>query len=623
MSIFRFFKRSSVFIYSIIAILVITNIFIFIFNNEVQLEKIYQNASSIHKELEYKIQEGRNAVAHLNSSGKILLEQLSDIKLANQLEYRENQDFYGLNEKINFDISKDDKANVTGFNGIKNDIESKKEIEMTLLMAPVYKAVKKQNSDYAWVYYISNKDFQTLYPYMTYDEVHYKKKYSNEPIIRYARPEFNPNKELFFTPLYFDGGGLGLMVTLGMPLYQDDKFLGTFDLDITLTSISKLLKQLDYLNNESFIINIEKQIIGANNIKGINFTTEVAMADKLYDKTLLEHSDTIGELSYSEGNYIFVGSFSNAPWKYIYYKSLSSIYLKSFLYTIPIWIFIIFLLQIKKLIIKLEVSKSEIHDMHKQTRDSINYASLIQHSLIPSNDLFRKYFSDCLIIWHPKDVVGGDIYLFEELRNENECLLMVIDCTGHGVPGAFVTMLVKAIERQIISDILNNPNEIVSPAKILSIFNKNMKHMLKQEDEFSISNAGFDGGILYYNKVEGIVKYAGAETPLFYIEDGKLNIIKGDRHSVGYKKCNTNFEYKEHIIEVKKGMNFYLTTDGYLDQNGGEKGFPFGKKKFSEIITKNTNQSYADQQEIMLYTLADYQGNEDKNDDITVIGFKI
>lgn len=99
MSIFRFFKRSSVFIYSIIAILVITNILIFIFNNEVQLEKIYQNASSIHKELEYKIQEGRNAVAHLNSSGKILLEQLSDIKLANQLEYRENQDFYGLNEK--------------------------------------------------------------------------------------------------------------------------------------------------------------------------------------------------------------------------------------------------------------------------------------------------------------------------------------------------------------------------------------------------------------------------------------------------------------------------------------------------------------------------------------------
>ena len=74
---------------------------------------------------------------------------------------------------------------------------------------------------------------------MTYDEVHYKKKYSNEPIIRYARPEFNPNKELFFTPIYFDGGGLGLMVTLGMPLYQDDKFLGTFDLDITLTSINK------------------------------------------------------------------------------------------------------------------------------------------------------------------------------------------------------------------------------------------------------------------------------------------------------------------------------------------------------------------------------------------------
>jgi len=266
--------------------------------------------------------------------------------------------------------------------------------------------------------------------------------------------------------------------------------------------------------------------------------------------------------------------------------------------------------------------EEEIKLINKQMKDSIEYASLIQHALIPSNDLFKKYFSDYLTIWHPKDIVGGDIYLFEELRNDNECILMVIDCTGHGVPGAFVTMLVKAIERQIVS-IIKNSNEIVSPAKILSIFNKSMKHLLKQEDEYSISNAGFDGGILYYNKKERIVKFAGAETPLFYEYQGEITIIKGNRQSIGYKKSDANFVFKDHTIEVKDGMQFYITTDGYLDQNGGEKGFPFGKRRFKKLLEDNCNLPFAEQQELLLYEMMDYQGDFEKNDDMTLIGFKI
>jgi len=267
--------------------------------------------------------------------------------------------------------------------------------------------------------------------------------------------------------------------------------------------------------------------------------------------------------------------------------------------------------------------ENEVRAIHKHTRESIEYASLIQHAIIPSNELFRKYFSDYLVIWHPKDIVGGDIYLFEELRHEDECLLMVIDCTGHGVPGAFVSMLVKAIERQIIANILHNEDEVISPSKILTIFNRNMKHLLKQEHDDSISNAGFDGGVIYYNKKENILKFAGAEIPLFYVEDGEFKTIKGDRHSVGYKKSDKNFEFKEHHIKTKKGMSFYLATDGYLDQNGGEKGFPFGKKRFGEIVATSHSESCADQQEIFLDALHEYQKNEDRNDDVTVVGIKI
>ena len=270
----------------------------------------------------------------------------------------------------------------------------------------------------------------------------------------------------------------------------------------------------------------------------------------------------------------------------------------------------------------IEKATKEIEDIHKHTRESIEYASLIQGALIPNNSSFNNYFADFFTIWQPKDVVGGDIYLFEELRNKDECLLMVIDCTGHGVPGAFVTMLVKAIERQITSKI-NYSDEEVSPSKILSIFNHNMKQLLKQENIDSISNAGFDGGIIYYNKKNNILKFAGAETALFYIEDDALKTIKGNRYSVGYKKCDINYEYKEHIIEVKDGMKFYLTTDGYLDQNGGDKSFPFGKRQFSNIIQENNLKSFEIQKDIFIKELDTYQKDEDRNDDITMVAFKV
>lgn len=273
-------------------------------------------------------------------------------------------------------------------------------------------------------------------------------------------------------------------------------------------------------------------------------------------------------------------------------------------------------------ITELEKIREEIEAIHKHTTESIEYASLIQHALIPPNNTFKKYFDEYFTIWSPKDIVGGDIYLFEELKSEKECLLMVIDCTGHGVPGAFVTMLVKAIERQITAKI-NHGNEIVSPAKILEIFNKSMKHLLKQENDESVSNAGFDGAIFYYNKEEKIIKYAGAQIPLFYIENDELKIIKGSRHSVGYKKSDADFKFKEHTIEVREGMKFYITTDGYLDQNGGKKSFSLGKKRFGDMLMKNSDKTFSTQKRILINALKDYQGEEERNDDITIVGIKI
>ena len=275
----------------------------------------------------------------------------------------------------------------------------------------------------------------------------------------------------------------------------------------------------------------------------------------------------------------------------------------------------------------LNQAKKEVEAIHKHTRESIEYASLIQGALIPEKDILSSYFKDYFVHWLPKDTVGGDIWLFDKLRHKDECLLFFIDCTGHGVPGAFVTMIVKAVEREIIVKIKDNPEMDVSPAWVMSYFNRTMKSLLKQETKDSKSNAGWDGGIIYYNKKTSILKFAGAETPLFYVDENQdFKTIKGNRYSVGYKKCAMNYEYKETVLEVKEGMKFYCTTDGYLDQNGGAKGFPFGKKRFSNIIKENHTQTMNEQEKIFLKEMLEYEStivNNDRNDDMTVIGFEI
>jgi serine phosphatase RsbU (regulator of sigma subunit) len=276
----------------------------------------------------------------------------------------------------------------------------------------------------------------------------------------------------------------------------------------------------------------------------------------------------------------------------------------------------------EKLLVKTQKQTDELESTHKKMTDSINYASLIQHSIIPEEKEFKSVFTDYFTLWTPRDVIGGDIYLFSDIPNRHEYLLMVIDCTGHGVPGAFVTMLVKAIERQIIGKISQDPNIKISPGWILGYFNKTLKKLLHQEDSKSVSNAGFDGGVLLYNKGDNSIKYAGAELPLMYIQNGQMNQIKGDRQSVGYRTSDTSFIYKEHDIKIDQDTFVYLTTDGYIDQNGGAKMFPFGKKKLQKALLDIHQLPFNEQKNILIEKNIEYKKSEETTDDLTVIGLK-
>ncbi|NPA11937.1 MAG: SpoIIE family protein phosphatase [Epsilonproteobacteria bacterium] len=276
-----------------------------------------------------------------------------------------------------------------------------------------------------------------------------------------------------------------------------------------------------------------------------------------------------------------------------------------------------------RVIQELDEAKEEVEMIYKKIKDSIEFAALLQRSLLPRKKEIDEFFEDNFIFWKPKDIVGGDIYLFDLVKNENEALYMVIDCTGHGVPGAFVTMMVKTIEKEIINKLEDDKLSEISPAKILSYFNSSIKNLLKQ-DEFSKSNAGFDGGVVYYNKSRQILKFAGAQIPLIYVdENGELSEIKGDKKSVGDKKNSVNESYTEHLINVKEGMKFYMTTDGFIDQLGGDKLLPFGKKRLKNLIAKHHTLPMDEQRKIYMREFYEYKNGFEQIDDITLVGFEI
>ena len=267
--------------------------------------------------------------------------------------------------------------------------------------------------------------------------------------------------------------------------------------------------------------------------------------------------------------------------------------------------------------------QKELEELHKNVKSSIEVASFIQESLLPTDIFVNSCFKDNFIIWEPKDIVGGDIYFLEKLRNEEECLLMVIDCTGHGVPGAFISMLIKAIEKQIVQALINKPTKEISPGKILQEFNITLKEILKQKKRNLASNIGFDGGIIYYNKKEKIIRYAGASNSLIYYDNNEIKTIRGDRHSIGYKNSDISYEFENHDINVEEGMKFYLFSDGYIDQIGGEKNQSFSKSRTIDIIDKNKDKEMQDQKNILIKELNNYQGELERIDDVTFIAVEI
>jgi CBS domain-containing protein len=271
-------------------------------------------------------------------------------------------------------------------------------------------------------------------------------------------------------------------------------------------------------------------------------------------------------------------------------------------------------------------------EKNRLVMESINYASVIQKSFQRSSkEDMAAVLKDYFMQWEPRDKVGGDYYFCKKFNDG--FFIALIDCTGHGVPGAFMTLIMASFLDHILQD--DNRHD---PAEALAIMNKKVKVALGQVGEQNIapihsakhdiheqSDDGMDTAFCWVNTTEGKLVYAGAKTPIFFIEKDstEVSILDGDRKGVGYIDTPMDYVWTNKEINLAKGMCIYLTTDGIIDQIGGTKSIAFGKRRFSSLLLENVNRPMPEQAEIIMQAFYEYQGKQRRRDDVSVTGFRI
>jgi len=273
----------------------------------------------------------------------------------------------------------------------------------------------------------------------------------------------------------------------------------------------------------------------------------------------------------------------------------------------------------KKSLFEISEQKKIIEEKNKNITDSINYAQRIQEAILPPLENANSLFSESFILFIPKDVVSGDFYWYHQKNNKK--LIAAVDCTGHGVPGALMSMIGNAFLNEIV-----NEKGIVKPAEILSELRDKITHSLKQTGEVGQTKDGMDMALLCVNDDNTRVEFSGANNPLWVCSNnGEGSVIteyKGDKQPVGYY-IGKSLPFTNHVIDVKKGDTLYVFTDGFADQFGGPKGKKYKYSQLRDKLIAVQTKSMTEQKQFLLDEFAKWKGSFEQIDDVCVIGIRI
>jgi PAS domain S-box-containing protein len=265
---------------------------------------------------------------------------------------------------------------------------------------------------------------------------------------------------------------------------------------------------------------------------------------------------------------------------------------------------------------------AQLRDAYEVITTSICYASNIQRAILPDLGPFEARFADSFVLWEPRDMVGGDFY--HVARWGDGMLVILADCTGHGVPGAFMTLIAKAALESAQAE--TPPGNL---AALLQRGHKQVQRILGQDSAEGPSDDGLELGACYIPDPQPgqdsttPLLYAGARFPLFVVRQGLVEVIKGSRAAMGYRRVATDQTYQVDRISPQPGMALYMTTDGLLDQVGGARQRMFGKKRFVALLEQQAARPMAAQKNAIAQALQDYQGDQKRRDDVAVVGFRL
>ncbi len=264
----------------------------------------------------------------------------------------------------------------------------------------------------------------------------------------------------------------------------------------------------------------------------------------------------------------------------------------------------------------LNEQKEVIAIKNKNILDSINYAKRIQQAILPPAKYMTQHFKEHFVLFKPKDIVSGDFYWFG--HKDNKSIIIAADCTGHGVPGAFMSMIGNSLLNKLIVDFDHS-----DPSEILFRLRGEVIAAVSQGTDELDSKDGMDIALCVIDHKNNVLKYAGAYNPLYLIRNGVLTETKADRMPIGkfYKKDNEPFT--THVVNIAPGDQFYIFSDGFPDQFGGETNRKIGSKRLKEKLVSLNVLTMSEQLAQLDHFFEDWKGERNQLDDVLLIGFKL
>jgi serine phosphatase RsbU (regulator of sigma subunit) len=257
----------------------------------------------------------------------------------------------------------------------------------------------------------------------------------------------------------------------------------------------------------------------------------------------------------------------------------------------------------------------EIQSKNRKITESINYAQRIQGAILPDNNVIRKFLPESFILYKARDVVSGDFPWF--IRVDNIIYFAAVDCTGHGVPGALISLIGYFLLNEIVKG-----RKITDPGLILDQLDQSVTATLRQDQDDSKTKDGMDIALCKIDLDNNELTYAGAHRPLYFVKDGELQEIKGDKFPIGGGIYRNQTNFTSTKVKVSKGDSAFFCSDGYPDQFGGPDNRKFGPKRIRELISNNSEKSADELYDLFDNAWTEWKGDTKQIDDVLLIGVK-